>query len=81
MSTVHISAEHIGDCELSVNFFKCSDPYTVMKENISIQAEMDVRVEIESAEMLYGNNVIFTINDICDECKESFYIPNMTPTG
>ena len=81
-STLHVDIGQSGrDCELSASYSRCSDPNTEVEGNVTSVSETDVRIEIDSVEMFYGNDVIVKLNDICDPCGETFYIPDMATTG
>ncbi|CAI8013367.1 hypothetical protein GBAR_LOCUS8490 [Geodia barretti] len=80
VSMVHISIEHGGDCEVSLNFSRCSDPQFEVEANAMSVGNSNVMVGIDSIETFYGHNVTVTMNDICDGCRERFYLPDMKPT-
>ena len=78
---------HIGllqnnmDCEFSVNISRCSGHGNEVVGQIVSFTEMEVKVDIPSIELFYGRDVIVTLNDICDDCEERYYIPEMKTTG
>ena len=81
VSNVHIAIEHGGNCEVILNFSKCAEPDNVIEAHAISLGDTNVMAGVDSIEMFYGHNVTVTMNDICDECRERFYIPNMRPTG
>ena len=82
-SIMYIGIEGSGNmCSRSVNFTKCDDPNIETEVFLSESLrEKSMYFEINDVEMFYGHNVVVTINDNCDNCLESFYLPNMKPTG
>jgi hypothetical protein len=80
VSKVHISIEHGGDCEVSLNVSRCSDPNIEVEAHAMSGGNSNVVVGIDSIETFYGHNVTVTMNDICDGCRERFYLPDMKPT-
>ena len=80
---MHVGIEQKNsDCELSANLSSCADLNNdVVKGLVTSFNEYEVTVEIEPVDGLYGNDVMAKLNDICDDCRERFYIPDMTPTG
>ena len=78
---MHISIEHGGDCEVSLNISRCSDPHIEIEAHAMSGGNSSVVVGIDSIETFYGHNVTVTMNDMCDECRERFYLPDMKQTG
>ena len=79
--SVHISIESGGNCEVSLNVLTCADSNIEVEAHANSTGGTNVLVGVDSVEMFYGHNVTVTMNDICDECTERFYIPEMKPTG
>jgi hypothetical protein len=81
-SNMHVGIEQKNsDCELSVNLSSCADLNNDIVEGlVTSYNEYYVTIEIQPVDGLYGNDVTAQINDICDDCREMFYIPDMTPT-
>jgi hypothetical protein len=80
VSKVHISIEHGGDCEVSLNISRCSDPRIEIEAHAMSGGNSNVMVGIASIKTFYGHNVTVTMNDMCDGCRERFYLPYMKPT-
>ena len=78
---VHISIENGGDCEVSLNVSRCSDPHIEVEAHAMSGGNSNVVVGIDSIETFYGHNVTVAMNDMCDGCRERFYLPDMKPTG
>ena len=82
LSSVHIGTVENGqNCAFSVNISRCDDPNNVTEGHVNSASPNEVTVQIESIQMFYGHDVIVTLNDICDNCIERFYIFDMKPTG
>ena len=81
VSNVHIAIEHGGNCEVILNFSKCAEPDHAIEAHAISLGDTDVTAGVNATNMLYGYNVTVAMNDICDECRERFYIPNVRQTG
>ena len=82
MSTVFVSIHQDGrDCQLSFNISRCIEPETQTEGHPTSPFETNARIDIGLMGMFYGHNVIVTMNDDCDNCREIFYLPDMKPTG
>ena len=81
---MQVSRVHVGlgeDCSLSVNFSKCTDPDNEVEGHVTSIHQTETTIEIENIEVFYGSNVTVTVDDICDDCEQRFFIPDMKPTG
>jgi hypothetical protein len=81
---MQVSHVHVGlgeDCSLSVNFSRCTDPDNEVEGHLTSITQTETTIEIENIEVFYGNDVIVTVDDICDDCEQRFFIPDIKPTG
>ncbi|CAI8013370.1 hypothetical protein GBAR_LOCUS8491 [Geodia barretti] len=83
VNDMQVSRVHVGlgeDCSLSVNISRCTDPDNEVEGHVTSIHQTETTIEIENIEVFYGSGVIVTVDDICDDCEQRFFIPDMKPT-
>ena len=85
VSTIHIIGieEREENCNISVNFTRCSDPDPNIEKRDSVFFDSNMTIiTVDSIHSFFGYNVTVGTNTCQSECQPLlYYIPNMQPTG